>query len=97
MGIYPAIDISQSVSRVMADVVTSDHSISANHLKKLINIYNENKDLILMGGYAPGQDPDLDEAYQKWPKIVEFLKQVPAEVERFDKAAEALSALLKEA
>jgi len=48
-----------------------------------------------MGGYAPGQDPDLDEAYQKWPKIVEFLKQSPSKVERFDIAAEALSKLLK--
>jgi len=97
MGIYPAIDISQSVSRVMVDVVTRDHSIVADRLKQLINVYNENKDLILMGGYAPGQDPDLDEAYKKWPKIVEFLKQSPSKVERFDNAAQALTALLKEA
>ena len=96
MGIYPAIDISQSVSRVMVDVVTRDHSIAADRLKQLINVYNENKDLILMGGYAPGQDPDLDEAYKKWPKIVEFLKQNPSKVERFDNAAQALTALLKE-
>ena len=95
MGIYPAIDISQSISRVMVDVVTRDHSIAADRLKQLINVYNENKDLILMGGYAPGQDPDLDEAYKKWPKIVEFLKQSPSKVERFDIAAEALSKLLK--
>ena len=97
MGIYPAIDISESVSRVMADVVTHDHAVAADRLKRLINVYNENKDLILMGGYAPGQDADLDDAYKKWPKIVEFLKQVPSKVERFDKAEEALSALLKEA
>ena len=97
MGIYPAIDISESVSRVMADVVTHDHAVAADRLKQLINIYNENKDLILMGGYAPGQDADLDDACKKWPKIVEFLKQVPSQVERFDKAEEALSALLKEA
>ncbi len=97
MGIYPAIDISQSISRVMADVVTRDHAIAADRLKQLINVYNENKDLILMGGYAPGQDADLDEAYKKWPKIVEFLKQLPSNVERFDKAAESLLALLKEA
>ena len=97
MGIYPAIDISESVSRVMADVVTHDHLVAADHVKRLINVYNENKDLILMGGYAPGQDADLDDAYKKWPKIVEFLKQVPSKVERFDKAEEALLALLKEA
>ena len=48
MGIYPAIDISQ-LSAIMVDVVTRDHSIAADRLKKLINVYNENKDLILMG------------------------------------------------
>ena len=80
----------------MADVVTRDHAAAADRLKQLINVYNENKDLILMGGYAPGQDADLDEAYKKWPKIVEFLKQIPSNVERFDRAAEALSVLLEE-
>lgn len=97
MGIYPAIDVSQSISRVMTDVVNRDHSLGADRLKQLISVYNENKDLILMGGYAPGQDPDLDEAYKKWPKIVEFLKQDPSKIERFNEALEALLAMLKEA
>lgn len=96
MGIYPAIDISQSVSRVMADVVIRDHADAADRFKQLINVYNENKDLILMGGYAPGQDASLDEAYKKWPKIVEFLRQAPSDVERFDESAQALQDLLRE-
>ena len=95
MGIYPAIDVSQSVSRVMADVISEDHNLVANKLKQLINTYNENKDLIMMGGYAPGQDANLDEAYKKWPKIVEFLKQAPSEVEKFDSAAQSLKSLVE--
>ena len=96
MGIYPAIDISQSVSRVMSDVVSSEHSELSNKLKQLISVYNENKDLILMGGYAAGQDRDLDEAYKKWPQIVEFLKQNPAKIEKFGSAVEDLKKLLRE-
>ena len=96
MGIYPAIDISQSVSRVMSDVVTREHSELANKLKQLISVYNENKDLILMGGYAAGQDADLDEAYKKWPRILEFLKQNPSKMEKFAPALEDLKKLLKE-
>ena len=96
MGIYPAIDISQSVSRVMSDVVSSEHSELSNKLKQLISVYNENKDLILMGGYAAGQDLDLDEAYKKWPQIVEFLKQNPVKIEKFGSAVEDLKKLLRE-
>ena len=44
-------------------------------LRKLISIYQENQDLLLMGGYVQGQDADLDQAVQKWPDIVKFLHQ----------------------
>ena len=96
MGIYPAIDISQSVSRVMNDIVSPSHQEHADRLKTLINVYQENKDLILMGGYAPGQDKDLDIAYKKWPDIINFLKQSPQDVEQYEKAFGALIELLKE-
>jgi len=96
LGIYPAIDISHSISRVMSNVVTSEQIELANKLKKLISVYNENKDLILMGGYAPGQDKDLDIAYKKWPEIVEFLKQKPSEVISFENTLSAMRTLLKE-
>ena len=95
MGIYPAIDISQSISRVMPDVVSKEHSDLSNKLKQLISVYNENKDLILMGGYAAGQDADLDEAYKKWPRILEFLKQNPSKIEKFGSAFEELKTLLR--
>ena len=80
----------------MSNVVTSEQIELANKLKKLISVYNENKDLILMGGYAPGQDKDLDIAYKKWPEIVEFLKQKPSEVISFENTLSAMRTLLKE-
>ena len=96
LGVYPAIDISQSISRVMVNVASAEQIELAHKLKKLISVYNENKDLILMGGYAPGQDKDLDIAYKKWPEIVEFLKQKPTEIVSFEAAVSAMRSLLKE-
>ena len=55
-GIYPAIDINQSISRLMTDIVDPDLIKSSQILRKYISKYNENRDLILMGGYVQGQD-----------------------------------------
>lgn len=75
MGIYPAIDIPQSVSRVMGDIVTPDHEKAAQRLRRMISLYMENRDLMLMGGYTPGQDADLDEAIRSWPAIMDLIRQ----------------------
>lgn len=75
MGIYPAIDIPQSVSRVMSDIVTPQHEKAAHRLRRLISLYLENRDLMLMGGYTPGQDADLDEAIRSWPAIMDLIRQ----------------------
>lgn len=74
-GIYPAIDVGNSISRIMIDLVPPEHVENAQKLRKLISVYQENQDLLLMGGYVQGQDNDLDQAVQKWPDIVKFLHQ----------------------
>ena len=75
LGIYPALDIPKSISRVMTEINNKEHQELANKFKKLVSIYLENRDLVLMGGYSPGQDLDLDEAVNQWPNLVSFLKQ----------------------
>ena len=75
LGIYPALDIPKSISRVMTEITNKEHQELANKFKKLVSIYLENRDLVLMGGYSPGQDLDLDEAVNQWPNLVSFLKQ----------------------
>ena len=77
MGIYPAVDISASISRVMNDIVDPKHLAAARRVRQLVSLYMENRDLMLMGGYAEGQDADLDQAVKLWPKIVEFISQRP--------------------
>ena len=72
---YPAVDLSASVSRVMNDIVGPDQIQAAQYFRRLISLYIENRDLILMGGYAPGQDQDLDLAVQIWPKLMAHIQQ----------------------
>ena len=77
MGIYPAVDIQSSISRVMNDIVDSEHIAAARRLRQLVSLYMENRDLMLMGGYVEGQDSDLDQAVKLWPKIIDFISQQP--------------------
>ena len=93
-GIYPAIDVNQSVSRLMTDIVDPELIKNSQILKKYISKYIENRDLILMGGYVQGQDLDLDQAMQIWPNILQFLQQEDEEKCDFDKSAELLKNLV---
>ena len=68
-GIYPAIEVNQSISRLMNDIVSQPQQKNAQILRKYLSKYNENRDLVLMGGYVQGQDPDLDQALALWPEI----------------------------
>ena len=96
-GIYPAIDVNQSVSRLMTEIVAPEQVKSSQLLRKFISKYNENKDLILMGGYVQGQDLDLDQAMKIWPSIIEFLQQNDDEKCDFAESAGKLSALVGDA
>ena len=59
---YPAIDVPMSISRVMTEITDEELQKSAQKFRRLVAIYMDNSDLILMGGYTSGQDPELDEA-----------------------------------
>jgi flagellum-specific ATP synthase len=74
-GHYPAIDVEKSISRVMPKVVSKEHLLSARRLKQLYSRYMRGRDLVSMGAYIAGTDPELDTALQAWPKIQAFLQQ----------------------
>ena len=93
-GIYPAIDVNQSISRLMNNIVGQPQQKNAQTLRKYLSKYNENKDLVLMGGYVQGQDPDLDQALALWPEILKFLHQDENEVCDFETSHDQLSKLL---
>lgn len=93
-GIYPAIDVNQSISRLMTDIVSKPHQKNAQTLRKYLSKYNENRDLVLMGGYVQGQDHDLDQALALWPEILKFLQQSENEICDFDRSHDQLAKLL---
>ena len=76
-GVFPAIDIGKSLSRVAADIITPDHHEATMNLRRHWSIYEENKDLILMGAYRKGTDATIDESIERRPDILDFIKQGP--------------------
>ena len=97
MGIYPAIDVTTSVSRVMNDITDADQQAAASRFRRLVSLYMENRDLILMGGYTPGQDPDLDLAVELWPTLTKHIQQPEAEKANFEISRDALIGLMRNA
>ena len=74
-GIYPAIDLGPSVSRVMTDIAGSDHVKAARVMRRHLATYEENRDLILMGAYRGGADPALDSAIAHHPAVMAYIQQ----------------------
>ncbi|GAB5486464.1 MAG: flagellar protein export ATPase FliI [Parasphingorhabdus sp.] len=92
-GIYPAIDIGKSISRVAVDIVEPEHLEAQIHFKRLWSTYEEARDLVLMGAYQTGSDPNIDEALAQWPALVEYVKQKPRELIDFRSSVDDLSKL----
>ena len=74
-GVYPAIDIGPSVSRVMTDIVGRPHQHAARVLRRHLATYEENRDLVLMGAYRQGVDAAIDAAIACQGAIVEYVRQ----------------------
>ncbi len=74
-GHYPPIDIMESVSRVMPDVVTEKHRKAASKFKELISVYDEAEDLINIGAYVKGSNPMIDRSVKYHADIISFLRQ----------------------
>ena len=74
-AIFPAIDIGKSLSRVMADIVDDEHLRTAATYRALWAAYEENRDLILMGAYRPGNDPLIDEVEVRRQPVPDSLRE----------------------
>lgn len=74
-GIFPAIDVNASVSRTMTDCVSQAHMARARKFRRYLSLWEQNRDLMLLGGYQTGQDPELDMAFQTYPSLVSFITQ----------------------
>lgn len=89
-GHYPAIDIEASISRAMPHIVSEAHLQGALQVKQLYSKFAQNRDLIAVGAYAKGSDPDLDRAITLMPAINGFLRQSLRESFTVDQTLEQL-------
>lgn len=94
-GHYPAIDIQKSISRVMPKLVSVDHLRAARRLKTWIAKHERSRDMLAMGAYMPGSDPELDMAIKNWPAVLRLLQQDAQEVVDFDTSIHLLMQLMK--
>ena len=74
-GHYPAIDIEQSISRVMTSLIPADHLEQVRQFKQLYSRYQRARDLLAVGAYVAGSDPLLDRAILMNPGLEAFLQQ----------------------
>lgn len=92
-GHYPAIDIEASISRVMASLVSSDLLNRALRFKSTYSRYQRSHDLISVGAYTPGTDPQLDQAIALYPSLESFLQQGMFEQEDYAGSIQKLTSL----
>ena len=94
-GHYPAIDIEASISRVMSAIVPPEQFSLVHQFKKMLSRYQRNRDLIAVGAYAPGNDPQIDEAIEKYPWLEAYLQQGINQRIDFPSATGELATLLR--
>lgn len=92
-GHFPAVDIEKSISRVMPAVTSDEHQLMARSIKQLYASYQQSKDLIAIGAYVRGSDPQLDLAINMLPRINQFLQQGMKEVVPYDDCLALLNQL----
>ncbi|AQS59821.1 flagellar protein export ATPase FliI [Desulforamulus ferrireducens] len=90
---YPAIDVLQSVSRLMPDITSEEHQAQASLIKDLMAVYRQSEDLINIGAYAAGSNPKIDRAIAVHDNIENFLKQSPLEYSGYEETLNGLAIL----
>lgn len=93
-GHYPAIDVPASISRVMPQVTAPGHQQLASRLRRLLSKYQSVKELIPLGAYHSGLDPEMDEAVHRYASLTRFLQQQVHEPATFAESLAALNEVL---
>ena len=96
-GQYPAVDVEASISRAMPQIVDRETLRMAQMFKHLYSLYEENKDLISVGAYSAGSNPELDLAVRLHPVMRAFLAQEISESLSLSHSQEGLAMIINEA
>lgn len=93
-GHYPAIDIGQSISRVMPTIVSKEHMNAQMLLKRMFNKVNQNRELITVGAYTEGADLELDHALKAYGALEALLQQSQDEKSSFNDGLSKIKLML---
>lgn len=74
-GLYPAIDIPKSISRLMTDICDKEHYAAALRFRRMLTLWNEHEDLITIGEYRHGTNRELDRVIALREEVLDFLRQ----------------------
>jgi flagellum-specific ATP synthase len=94
---YPAIDVLQSISRLMKDIVDDEQKLYVEKVLDIMATYKRYEDVITIGAYKEGTNPKLDFAIRMMGKIRPFLKQDISEKVTFDEGMKQLRDIFEEA
>jgi flagellum-specific ATP synthase len=92
-GHFPSVDVLESVSRVVGAVTTPEQRAQASIVRRVLAAHRDARELIEVGAYAPGSNPDVDAAVALWPAVDAFLRQPLDEVLDAEQSWEQLAAL----
>lgn len=93
---FPAVDILQSISRLMSEIVETDHLWAAEKIFTALAVYQNSEDLINIGAYVRGTNKELDKAIELYPRILSFLKQDYRDSMSFEETLLQLQQLVQE-
>ena len=91
---YPAIEVLESVSRLIRDICTEEEVSMIGEARDLLSIYRKNEDLINIGAYTPKSNPKIDRAIAKYPALMTLLRQRPGERVGREETFQQLRAIL---
>ncbi len=93
---YPAIDVTASLSRLMSEIASPEQKRAASKIRRIMSLYQENADLISIGAYKSGTNPELDDAIKKMKGIDEFLQQPVSQKVDFQDTVQIMTQMFEE-
>lgn len=93
---YPAIDVLQSVSRVMIEVTSDEHRRLAGQIREVMATFQNARDLINIGAYVTGSSPQIDRAIRLMPRILAFLRQEARDPTAYDDTIARMASIFSE-
>ncbi|HEY8475909.1 MAG TPA: FliI/YscN family ATPase [Chloroflexota bacterium] len=92
---YPAIDVLASVSRLMSRITSTEHQSLAAAAREVLATYRRMRDLIAVGAYTPGTQPEVDRAIRTLPPLTQFLRQSPDQADSLEDTLAQLATILR--